>query len=218
MNGALHTLSSGLPPLNTCEASNLKFKVPNIYYLFFHHWSSPLHIESVLWMVETQTELHCWLFRFSQTDLVFLCVFPVLFLVFNIAYWTAIYCWRWGDSSNINWGSSQHQKEQHQLNSLICIEWRWDIEIWFQLVRGPLIENHKFSLLRNCLVWVSISKMLLTISRVQNSVSHHYYQSENISFFLLTSQIWYEWASHQRPLQFLWKTSQIVMLHIYYDM
>jgi len=34
--------------------------------------------------------------RFSQTDLIFLCVFPVLFIIFNIAYWAAIYCWRWG--------------------------------------------------------------------------------------------------------------------------
>ena len=42
------------------------------------------------------------MFRFSQTDLIFLCVFPVLFFVFNIAYWTAIYWWRWGDSAIVN--------------------------------------------------------------------------------------------------------------------
>jgi len=35
--------------------------------------------------------------RFSRTDLVFLCVFPIMFLLFNIAYWTAIYFWRWGE-------------------------------------------------------------------------------------------------------------------------
>ena len=35
--------------------------------------------------------------RFSRTDLIFLCVFPIMFLLFNIAYWTAIYCWRWGE-------------------------------------------------------------------------------------------------------------------------
>ena len=33
--------------------------------------------------------------RFSRTDLIFLCVFPVLFIVFNLCYWTAIYWWRW---------------------------------------------------------------------------------------------------------------------------
>ena len=33
--------------------------------------------------------------RFSRTDLIFLCVFPVLFLIFNMCYWTAIYWWRW---------------------------------------------------------------------------------------------------------------------------
>merc|ERR1712173_130110 len=38
--------------------------------------------------------------RFSRTDLIFLCVFPVLFIIFNIAYWAAIYSWRWGDSGS----------------------------------------------------------------------------------------------------------------------
>jgi len=33
--------------------------------------------------------------RFSRTDLIFLCVFPVLFIIFNLCYWTAIYWWRW---------------------------------------------------------------------------------------------------------------------------
>ena len=33
--------------------------------------------------------------RFSRTDLIFLCVFPVLFILFNLCYWTAIYWWRW---------------------------------------------------------------------------------------------------------------------------
>ena len=36
--------------------------------------------------------------RFSRTDLIFLCVFPVMFLLFNVAYWTAIHFWRWGGS------------------------------------------------------------------------------------------------------------------------
>ena len=36
--------------------------------------------------------------RFSRTDLIFLCVFPIMFLLFNLAYWTAIYFWRWGES------------------------------------------------------------------------------------------------------------------------
>jgi len=29
--------------------------------------------------------------KFTQTDLIFLCVFPVLFLIFNIFYWTAVF-------------------------------------------------------------------------------------------------------------------------------
>ena len=37
--------------------------------------------------------------RFSRTDLIFLCVFPVMFVLFNLAYWTAIYFWRWGEGS-----------------------------------------------------------------------------------------------------------------------
>ena len=39
-------------------------------------------------------------FRFSRTDLIFLCVFPVLFIIFNIAYWAAIYTWRWGGTGS----------------------------------------------------------------------------------------------------------------------
>ena len=32
--------------------------------------------------------------RYSHTDLVFLCLFPILFLIFNMLYWTAVYWWR----------------------------------------------------------------------------------------------------------------------------
>jgi len=42
--------------------------------------------------------------RFSRTDLIFLCVFPVLFLLFNVFYWTAIYWWRWHNWTRIDAG------------------------------------------------------------------------------------------------------------------
>ena len=50
--------------------------------------------------------------RFSRTDLIFLCVFPIMFLLFNIAYWTAIYFWRWGEGReafNDEWGSRKRK-------------------------------------------------------------------------------------------------------------
>ena len=31
---------------------------------------------------------------YSHTDLLFLCLFPILFLIFNLLYWTAVYWWR----------------------------------------------------------------------------------------------------------------------------
>ena len=33
--------------------------------------------------------------------MIFLCVFPVLFLLFNVFYWTAIYWWRWNITISI---------------------------------------------------------------------------------------------------------------------
>ena len=39
--------------------------------------------------------------KFTQTDLIFLCVFPVLFLVFNIFYWTAVFWKRWQNYTDI---------------------------------------------------------------------------------------------------------------------
>jgi len=32
--------------------------------------------------------------KFTQTDLIFLCLFPILFLIFNLFYWTAVFWWR----------------------------------------------------------------------------------------------------------------------------
>ena len=36
--------------------------------------------------------------RYTRTDITFLCVFPVMFIIFNIFYWGSLYVWR---STNI---------------------------------------------------------------------------------------------------------------------
>lgn len=36
--------------------------------------------------------------NYSRTDLIFLVVFPLLFVLFNICYWTTFYVWRYGFS------------------------------------------------------------------------------------------------------------------------
>ena len=34
--------------------------------------------------------------NYSRTDLIFLVVFPLLFILFNLCYWTTFYVWRYG--------------------------------------------------------------------------------------------------------------------------
>jgi len=36
--------------------------------------------------------------NYGRTDLVFLVVFPILFLIFNLFYWISLYWWRWDDA------------------------------------------------------------------------------------------------------------------------
>lgn len=38
--------------------------------------------------------------NFAKTDLTFLIVFPLLFLAFNVCYWTSLYWWRYGEQMN----------------------------------------------------------------------------------------------------------------------
>ena len=59
------------------------------------------------WNIHPRTVVHSLMLRpdrFSRTDLIFLCVFPVLFLLFNVFYWTAIYWWRWHNWTRIDAG------------------------------------------------------------------------------------------------------------------
>ena len=32
--------------------------------------------------------------RFTNTDMVFFCIFPILFLIFNLIYWWSVFSWR----------------------------------------------------------------------------------------------------------------------------
>ena len=32
--------------------------------------------------------------NYARTDIIFLCVFPILFIIFNLCYWSALYFWR----------------------------------------------------------------------------------------------------------------------------
>ena len=32
--------------------------------------------------------------RFTRTDMMFFCIFPVLFLLFNLIYWWSVFSWR----------------------------------------------------------------------------------------------------------------------------
>ena len=33
--------------------------------------------------------------NYARTDITFLIVFPILFIIFNVAYWTTLYAWRY---------------------------------------------------------------------------------------------------------------------------
>ena len=33
--------------------------------------------------------------RYTQTDMTFFCIFPLLFLIFNIIYWWSVAAWRY---------------------------------------------------------------------------------------------------------------------------
>ena len=35
--------------------------------------------------------------NYARTDIIFLIVFPILFLIFNFAYWSSLYAWRLQD-------------------------------------------------------------------------------------------------------------------------
>ena len=74
-------------------------------YIFQQFWLGWEALECLRASTQIYSELYlCCLGinrpdRFSRTDLIFLCVFPVMFVLFNLAYWTAIYFWRWGEGS-----------------------------------------------------------------------------------------------------------------------
>jgi hypothetical protein len=38
--------------------------------------------------------------NYSRTDLIFLVVFPLLFVLFNLCYWSTFYIWRYGFSDD----------------------------------------------------------------------------------------------------------------------
>ena len=39
--------------------------------------------------------------KFTKTDLIFLCLFPILFLIFNLLYWTAVFWWRYQNYTDV---------------------------------------------------------------------------------------------------------------------
>ncbi len=43
--------------------------------------------------------------NYGRTDLCFLIVFPILFLIFNLFYWISLYWWRWRDDDDFMSGA-----------------------------------------------------------------------------------------------------------------
>lgn len=49
--------------------------------------------------------------NYARTDIIFLIVFPILFIIFNLCYWSALYVWRYHDDDLLVYDSVDVQYE-----------------------------------------------------------------------------------------------------------
>ena len=49
--------------------------------------------------------------NYARTDIIFLCVFPILFLLFNFAYWGSLAVWRYQDDEYVEFTAAVNDEK-----------------------------------------------------------------------------------------------------------
>ena len=106
--------------------TNSLFMTVNVSLWMYRSFSLTRHLSLYLSLSHGQVQM------LTKTDLIFLCLFPILFLIFNLFYWTAVFWWR---------------QDMHSLSYNLIIQY-YMVSVWVFI--GGVLSNslHRKSLIK----------------------------------------------------------------------